>query len=443
MKTKKATTRRDFIKTSAAGMAGAFLSSALSSRVLGANERLRVAVMGVNSRGDELARAFAGNPHCEIAYICDVDSRAMEKTLASVQEITGRRAKGVKDFHHTLDDADVHALVVAAPDHWHTPASILALKAGKHVYVEKPCGYDPGEGELLIAAQRKYGHIVQMGNQQRSSPHTIEALQKVREGIIGRIYMGKAFYANTRGPIGRGKPADVPAWLDWELWQGPAPRMDYRDNIVHYNWHWFRRWGTGESCNNATHEVDICRWFLDVDYPTKVSSTGGRYHYADDWEFYDTQYIGWEFPDRKAIFWEGRSCNGRPIEKRGRGSILYGEGGTLVVDRNGYEFYDNKNTLLQKKSAAEVNATLDTSGAGGSLNAFHVANFVDAIRTGARQNAPIDQGHKSVLLCHLGNIAQTVGHSLETDPKDGHILGDREAAALWSHEYESGWKPAI
>jgi predicted dehydrogenase len=443
MKNTTKTTRREFIKTTAAGAAGVLLAPAIPSRALGANERMRVAVMGVNSRGNALATEFARNAFCEVGFICDVDSRAAAKTIAAVQEVSGIRPKGVKDFRQALDSPDIDALVIAAPDHWHAPASILALKAGKHVFVEKPCGYNPHEGELLVAAQEKYGKVVQMGNQQRSSPHTQEALHKVREGLIGRLYMGKAFYANTRGPIGRGKPAPVPDWLDWELWQGPAPRTGYRDNLVHYNWHWFWRWGTGESCNNATHEVDVCRWFLDAGFPTKVTSTGGRFHYDDDWEFYDTQYIGWEFEGRKAMFWEGRSCNGRPVEGRGRGSVLYGEKGTLIVDRNGYEFYDNENHLLEKKTAGEVNATLDTTGAGGSLNSFHIANFLDAIRKGTKQNSPIDEGHKSVLLCHLGNIAQKVGRSLKTDPGNGRILGDEEAMSMWDREYQPGWEPTV
>ncbi len=438
-----ATSRREFIKTTAAGMAGTMLAAGWPSRIRGANERFRVAVMGVNSRGHELALEFARIPSADVVYVCDVDSRAAAKTAGSVEKTSGSAPKSIKDFRHALDDPGIDALVIAAPDHWHTPASILALKAGKHVYVEKPCGYNPREGELLIAAQKKYGRVVQMGNQQRSSPHTIEALEKIRGGVIGRLYLGKAFYANTRGPIGRGRPAAVPDWLDWELWQGPAPRTEYRDNIVHYNWHWFWHWGTGESCNNATHEVDICRWFLDAGFPNKVSSTGGRYHYEDDWEFYDTQYIGWEFEGRKSIFWEGRSCNGRVVEGRGRGAVLYGEGGTLVVDRNGYELYDNKNSLMEKKAAADITATLDTAGAGGTLNARHIANFIDAVRKGAPQNAPIDEGHKSVLLCHLGNISQKMGRSLHVDPGSGHIVDDRDAVTMWSREYQPGWEPKV
>ena len=334
--------RRDFLKTSGVVVAGAAVASTIPSKVLGANDKVRMAMIGVNGRGNGMSQEFAKNPNVEVTYICDVDTRATEKTIAAVKKVTGKKPKGVVDFRKALESKDVDAVYIAAPDHWHAPASIMSLKAGKHVYVEKPLGHNPREGELLVAAQQKYGKVVQMGNQQRSSVHTMQALKKVQDGIIGRVYMGKAFYANGRGPIGRGKPAAVPEWLDWDLWQGPAPRVEYRDNIVHYNWHWFWRWGTGEVLNNGTHEVDVCRWFLDVDYPTKVTSTGGRFHYDDDWEFYDTQYVGWEFEERKAILWEGRSCNSRHIEGRTRGSDIYGEEGTLIIDRSGYVFVDKK-----------------------------------------------------------------------------------------------------
>jgi predicted dehydrogenase len=435
--------RREFMKTTAAGVAAASIVATVPSAVLGANDKIRLAVMGVNGRGDGMAGEFAQNPNIEVTWICDVDKNAIAKTIKTVEKAAGNKPKGETDIRKVLEQKDVDALYIAAPDHWHAPATLMALKAGKHVYVEKPCGHNPREGEILIEAQKKYGKVVQMGNQQRSSIHTLQALAKVRDGIIGRPYMGKAFYANSRGPIGVGKPAAVPEWLDWELWQGPAPRVEYKDNIVHYNWHWFWRWGTGEALNNGTHEVDICRWFLDVDYPTKVTSTGGRFHYEDDWEFYDTQYIGWEFEDRKAILWEGRSCNGTPIKGRGRGAEIYGDNGTLLIDRNGYEVYDKKNKLVEEVTSKEANASMDTTGIGGSMNGAHIANFVNAIIKNEKQNSPIDIGHKSVLLCQLGNIAQAKGRSLEIDPENGRIVGDKDAMKMWSRDYEPGWEMTL
>ena len=430
------------MQTTGAVVAGAAMASTIPSRVLGANDKLRVAIMGANNRGAALYGEFCKNKNAEVAYICDVDSRVVERSLADCKELQGKEPKGTDDFRRALDDKDVDALVVAAPDHWHAPAALMGLKAGKHVYVEKPCGHNPGEGEMLVAAQKKYGRIVQMGTQQRSSHQTIDALQKLWDGIIGRPYFAKAWYDNNRGSIGVGKVAPVPEWLNYELWQGPAPRVPYRDNVIHYNWHWFWRWGTGESCNNATHEMDLARWALGVDFPVKVTSAGGRFHYQDDWEFYDTQVMSFEFEENKAISWEGRSCSGFGLENRGRGTLIHATEGTLLIDRNGHEFYDKQNKLISKFEEDEANATLDIRGAG-MMDTLHVDNFIKAVREGEKPHAPIEEGHKSVLLCHLGNIAQYTGRTLYLDPRTGHIVGDSEAMAMWDRDYEPGWEMRV
>ncbi len=424
-------------------MAGVTLASTFPisafANVLGSNNRLNVAVMGVNSRGGYLAVKFAEAENVKISWICDVDQRAIDKTIQAVNEKYGYEPKGEKDIRKVLEDKDLDILVIAAPDHWHAPASIMALQAGKHVYVEKPCSHNPREGELLVEAQKKYGKLVQMGNQQRSSYESIEAVKLIKEGIIGKAYYGKAWYANTRGTIGRGVPAPVPDWLDWDLFQGPAPRTEFRDNIVHYNWHWFWNWGTGEILNNGTHELDICRWALDVDYPVKVSSNGGRYHYKDDWEFYDTQIANYDFAGGKSINWEGRSCNGTPFHNRGRGSIIYGTEGTAIIDRNGYEFYDKSNQLIKEAKAGTDNATMNIVG-GGDLEKLHIGNFINAIRSGEKLNSPIDEGNKSVTICQLGNIAQEMGRSLEIDYSNGRIVNDKKAMKMWGRKYEKGWE---
>ncbi len=436
-------TRREFVKTAATGAAAAAMFSTVPSKVLGANDKLRVAVMGTRSRGRALYTEFAKSPHTEVAYVCDVDSRVIEKSVKDLDEMQGKKPKGVEDFREALDDKDVDILAIAAPDHWHAPAALLGMKAGKHIYVEKPCGHNPHEGELLVAAQKKYNKVVQMGNQQRSSIQTIQALKELKEGIIGRPYYAKAWYTSNRGPIGNGKIAPVPEWLNWELWQGPAPRVPYRDNVVHYNWHWFWRWGTGEALNNGTHEVDVARWALGVDFPLKTTSSGGRFHYDDDWEFYDTQNIMYEFEGGKAINWEGRSCNGFKFFDRGRGTIITATEGTLIVDRNGHEFYDKKHKLIKEYKDSAENNTMGTTGLGDPLNELHVGNFIDAIKTGAKQNSHIEEGFKSVLLCQLGNISQEMGRTLYTDPRNGRIVGDPEAMTMWSRDYEPGWEMRI
>ena len=439
---KKKSSRREFIKKSALGTAGLTFAFTAKSygNILGSNERVNMAVAGLNGRGGGLTRTILKSNHGTVAYLCDVDRRAMEKVKKGVKEKSNQDPKLEKDFRKILEQKDVDALVIAAPDHWHTPMSIQALQAGKHVYVEKPCGHNGAEGEMLVAAQRKYGKVVQMGNQQRSAPTSIQAMKDIKEGIIGDVYYAKAWYANKRGGIGRGKAMPVPEWLDWELWQGPAPRVNFQDIFVHYNWHWFWNWGTGEVCNNGTHEIDICRWALGVDYPTKVSSTGGRFHYNDDWEFYDTQSVSFEFEGGKALNWEGRSCNNFKFWDRGRGSSIHGTKGTIVLDRNKYIVYDQDNKVIKEMDEKTMSATMNTVGEGG-LDVYHMNNFTDVIREGVEQNSPILEGHKSVVLCHLGNIAQKVGRSLKTDPTNGHILKNRKAMKMWGREYEKGWNP--
>ena len=416
--------RRTFLATTAGLVPG---------RGASANDHISVAVMGVNGRRAVLAKTFAAQPNTDVRYICDVDMRVTEKVVAGMS-----KAKGVSDFRRALEDKDVDALAIAAPDHWHAPATLLALDAGKHVYVEKPCGHNPREGELLVEAQKRHGHIVQMGNQQRSARTSIEIIEAIHNGLIGRPYFARAWYANTRGPIGHGKVAEVPEDLDYDLWQGPAPHTPYRDNVVHYNWHWFWCWGTGEICNNGTHEIDVCRWALNVDYPTRVTSAGGRYHFDDDWEAYDTQVASFEFDDGKTITWEGRSCNGRPIENRGRGASIHGEKGTVVLDRSGYVVYDNDNNEIKSNLNEANEGALDTRG-GGGMTAAHILNFLEAVRGKEKPRGLIDEGHKSVLLCHLGNIAQRTGRALQCDAKTGHVVDDSKAMKLWSWEYASGW----
>jgi predicted dehydrogenase len=212
--------------------------------------------------------------------------------------------------------------------------------------------------------------------------------------------------------------------------------------VIHYNWHWFWRWGTGEICNNGTHEIDVARWALGVDFPTRVTSSGGRYHYDDDWECPDTQVASFEFANGTSITWEGRSCNGRPIEGRGRGTSIHGTEGTAIVDRSGYVVFDNANREIARRLRSETIDALDTRG-GGSLTDLHITNFLEAIRGEATLAAPIDQGHRSQLLCHLGNIALRTSGAFECDPIAGRILNDSRAMGLWERDYEPGWEPKV
>jgi predicted dehydrogenase len=436
--------RRDFIKASGTAALGlvAGVSNPGPLFALGGSpaEKVVVAVIGVNGRGVVHAQNFAKLPNSQVAYICDVDANVIAKATTAASQLQKAAPKGVGDFRRILDDKSVDAIAIATPDHWHTPMTLLAMQAGKHVYLEKPSGNTPHEDELLITASTKYKSHVQLGTQRRSGPRFYEAIQAIKDGAIGTPYLARAWYANTRTGIGKGREVAVPSNLDFELWQGPAPRTAYRDNIVHYNWHWFKRWGTGEICNNGTHEIDVARWLLGVDYPTAVYSTGARHHFADDWEFPDTQEAAFEFEGGKTIIWHGQSCNGQQMYGRSRGTILLGTAGSMVIDQDGYVISDLKGKVVKESAAAAQGDVLNTVGDDG-LTLLHMQNFLDAVRTGARLNAPIADGAKTGMLCHLGTIAHQTGRKLRIDPQTARIVGDPEAAKLWSRAYAPGWTP--
>ncbi|MEQ6119171.1 Gfo/Idh/MocA family oxidoreductase [Reichenbachiella sp. MALMAid0571] len=441
-------TRRDFIKKTAAGsallVAGGILprfSPKSYARILGANDKLKVSMMGVNSRGKALAQNFAQQHNCDVIHVCDVDSRAIVNCLEAIKDRQTITAESFVDFRKSLESKDVDAMVIAAPDHWHAPASLLALEAGKHVYVEKPCSHNPKEGEILVEAAKKYGKVVQMGNQRRSWPNVVEGINALKSGEIGRVYFGKGWYSNNRQSIGIGKNTAAPDWLNWDLWQGPAPRKDFKDNLIHYNWHWHWHWGTGEALNNGTHMIDLLRWGMEVDYPSKVSSNGGRFRYQDDWETPDTQVINLDFDKGVSMSWEGRSCNGKPIEGSAVGVVFYGENGSMLIPGgNSYTIFDLKGKVVKEvKDDIKIDPRNATNPAE-QLDALHIQNMLDGIYNGKSLNSDVDSGHKSTLLVQLGNISQRVGRSLNIDSKNGHILQDKDAQKYWSRAYEKGWE---
>jgi predicted dehydrogenase len=442
--------RRNFLKKAAAGTLGLTVGSKLMASnarsyrsVLGSNELVRVAVIGCNSRGASMAGTFARQKNTEVIYICDVDDLAIKKGIKSVKDVTGKEPKGVRDFRTILDDKDLDAVYIATPDHWHAPASILSLRAGKNVYVEKPLSHNPREGELLVMAAEKYKKVVQIGTQRRSWPTLAQGIAELKSGVIGKVYMAKTWYTNTRGSIGTGKLTPVPSNLDYNLWQGPATRRPYKDNLIHYNWHWFWHWGTGEALNNGTHEIDVARWGLGLDYPLKVNSAGGRYHFKDDWETPDTQVITFEAPG-STIVWEGRSCNGSYNDNRSRGVIFHGENGSLHTGDNSYIIYDNKNKLVKEvKSEIIVTEGLNTTSPGEELDAVHVIDFLENVRNNRKPFADALNGHKSTLWMQLGNISQRVGRTLNIDTSNGHIKNDEAAMKFWSRDYEKGWEPTV
>jgi predicted dehydrogenase len=425
------------------GGAGAAFGLAMTAKsygqVKGANDRLRVAVIGMNGRGQAHVSAFTKVANAEVTHMVDVDAAVLTKRAG---EAAGRglRVATEKDYRRLLGNKDVDIVTVATPDFSHAKIAIDAMNAGHHVYCEKPIGIAPAEGEAMIAAQRRTRRQLQVGNQQRSSPETLQLLQLIRAGELGEVYEAETWYANNRATIGRGAPAAVPAHLDWDLWQGPRPRAPYRSNLVHYNWHWTWQYGTGEICNNAMHELDIARWLMGLTYPTAVSAGGKRnFHRGDDWEMYDTLLLDLQYEGGRSIRWNGQSCNAMPTHGRGRGVVLLGTKGSAIVDRNGFELYNLAGKQLRVVKAAEKSETTGTVGEG-ALDVYHAGNLADVIRGRSAQLAsPIAEGHVSTTLCHLGNMAYRTGRTLTVDPATGKP-NDSDAMKLWSIAYQPGWE---
>jgi len=440
-------TRRTFIRKSVIGgtglaIGGIGMTAKSYGRIVGANERFNVAVVGVNSRGGAHIAAISKDNRAVVSHICDVDSLVINKAIEYAKKTGDNDPVPVKDFRKLVEMNDIDIITIATPEHWHAPMAIMGVMNGKHVYLEKPSSHNIHENALLLKARKQYKPLIQLGNQQRSAVTTWLGIEKIRNGLIGEPYHGRAWYAATRGTIGTGKVVPVPQHLDWELWQGPAPREDYRDNIVHYNWHWFRNWGTGEALNNGLHEIDICRWAMGLGYPNEVASNGGRFFFKDDWEFFDHQHVVYKYDNGKILSWEGNSCNGQPVLGMGRGAMIYGTKGSIILSRNGHKVFDLRGEMVEEMKEAEASATMNTVGAG-NLDTQHFGNFFDAIQGKAKQNSPIEEGVVSVNLGHLANISQFTNNKLLLDTNTGEILHNEQAKNLCTRIYEKGWEPKI
>lgn len=443
------TNRRDFLRTAALGTAGIVLGgSSLSAksykRVIGANDRIQVAIAGLGRRAGSFYNALS-NPksNVEIRYLCDVMEHQRTKAANRLSKQLDYTPKLENDIRRLIDDKKVDVLFNVTPDHWHAPGSIMALKAGKHVYVEKPCSHNMSENELLRDAVKKYDKVVQMGNQQRSAQHTIDIIKKIHEGIIGTPYRAVAFYNNQRGLAPHQQVTAPPQGLDWELYQGPAVRREYTSETWNYNWHWYGwNYGTAELGNNATHELDVARWALQVDYPKHVSVDGQKTAFVDDgWEMYDTMDATFRFEGDKVIKWDGKSRNSYSTYGGGRGTIIYGSEGTVFVNRAEYKLYDRKGGLIEHVEGKQKEGGLALGG-GGGMTDLHVVNFLNTIRGKDELKAPIDDASISMAMVHYGNVAYRIGKDFKVDPTTGKML-DQDAMKLWGREYAKGWEPKL
>lgn len=445
------TNRREFIRKVAAGTAAVSvggLASGMSARsynrIIGANDRINMAIAGLGRRLDAYIPPISNKDNnVELLYLCDVMKSQRERAAGIFSEHIKYSPKQENDIRKVIADPEVDLLVIATPDHWHTPGTIMGLAGGKHVYVEKPASHNMWENELIVAAQKKYGKLVQMGVQQRSSGHTIEIINEIYDGIIGTPYKALAFYVNSRGEVPVQQSAPVREGLDWDLFQGPAPRRAYTRETWDYNWHWYGwDYGTAEAGNNGTHEFDVARWALGVDYPTRVDVEAEKRHFLDDgWEMYDTMDVTFRFAGDKVIQWDGKSRNGYSTYGSGRGTIIYGSEGAVFVNREGYSLYDRRGKLV-KEIHSDNNESGTALGGGGDMSTAHVINMFDSIRGKGRLNAPIEEGAITMAMVHYSNMAYRIGKGFDIDDATGKIF-DREALQLWSREYEPGWEPRI
>ncbi|GHU98093.1 dehydrogenase [Bacteroidia bacterium] len=446
---KKKITRREFLQQASVATAGVIVGTSLLNhksygRILGANDRIRLAYAGVNSRGSMLIESFSSVKDIDILHVCDPEKVALDKGM-KMAAAKGFSPKATEDFRTVLDPAKIDALVVAAPDHWHTAAGVLAARAGVNVYVEKPVSHNAAEGEYLIAAMNSHKVVVGVGSQRRSVPYFQQCIQMLQQGAIGDIYLAKGWYVNNRPASTFQKGAAIPEGLNWDLWQGPAPRVPYIGGVVHYDWHWTWRWGSAEAANNGPHEMDLMLWATGAPFPGKVTALGGKYQYQDSWECPDTVQMIWETPGLM-IVWEGRSRNGARIENSPRGTWYYGTKGSAQLQDGFFNIYDPKGKLINAIKADGRNAGDDgtnTASPGKYMDNLHAQNFCDAVRGKAGLTVTPVEGHKAALYLHTGNIAQRTGRTLNLDPANGHILGDKEAQALFGRTYEKGWEPKV
>ena len=417
--------RRHFL----AGAAGAALASnALASP----NNRIRVACVGFRGRGNEHIRSYAKMPDVEIAALCDIDESVLNQRLAEVEKLGRPRPASYTDFRKLLEDKSIDAVSIATPNHHHTLQTIWACEAGKDVYVEKPCSYNMFEAQQIVAASHKYGRVVQHGTQSRSSAALREAVDKLREGIVGDVYMARGLCFKWRDTIGHAPEEAVPAGVHYDLWLGPAPEHAFTRNRFHYNWHWNWDYGNGDIGNQGIHQMDLARWGLGVKYPTKVSAMGGHFMFDDDQQTPNDLVAMFEFEEgskKKSLVFEVRhwiSNHEAGLGEKGDpntiGNIFYGSKGYLVFDGPGYRTYLGKE---QQPGPARAE--------GGN----HFANFLNAMRSRkqAELNAPIEEGAPSTMLVHLANISYRLGRTLYFDAATMSCKGDDEANRMFTRDY--------
>ena len=443
--------RREFLKKLSAGTAGLAVGTSVMGiskssygNIIGANDRINVAVVGCGRRVDAYAAAIGKKENnIRLVYFCDVKKSQLDAAAKKYAKIIDYKPKQETDIRKVIEDPEIDAIFNATPDHWHAPGTIMAVAGGKHVYLEKPLSHNLHEDELIIAAEKKYKKVIQIGTQQRSSVHTSQIIKEIHEGIIGDPYSAIGWYSNDRGPVPVQKKATPHADLDWDLFQGPAPRREYTEETWDYNWHWYGwDYGTAETGNNGTHELDVARWALQVKYPVRVDVDGQKKHFGDDgWEMYDTMDATFKFGGNKTIKWDGKSRNRYMTYGADRGVVIYGTDGSVFVNREEYKLFDRSGNMI-RGSKSETEEAGTALGGGGGMSTAHVENFFQAIRGQAKLKASLNEGVLTMAMVHYSNIAYRIGTGFDVDDSTGRIY-NRAAMKLWRRTYEPGWEPIV
>jgi predicted dehydrogenase len=420
-------TRRHFFQ-------GATMALA-ATRVVGANDRIRIGVVGIGGRGRDHIQSFLQIPAAQITGLCDVNQAARERAQSILAKAGAPKAEEFTDMRKMFDSKEVDAVSIATPNHWHALATIWACRAGKDVYCEKPASHNIYEAYKMIEVARQTRRMVQIGSQSRSTPHKIRAIQELHNGIIGPLYMAKGLCFKRRRSIGKTPPEPVPPGLDWDLFLGPAPMRPYTKNRFAYNWHWFWDTGNGDIGNQGIHEMDLCRWALgDIGLPETAVSTGGKFVYDDDQETPNTQNASFSYGSKQITF-EVRGLltgpeGGQPVGTYPVGNLYFGSDGWMWLDERGYQVYKGEKNEL----AADVKAER-----GKNTTVLHMENFLHACRTRNHKDltADIEIGATSVILVHMANVSYRVGRVLHWDDRGRNFGADTEANKLISRDYRA------
>jgi predicted dehydrogenase len=436
--------RRDFIKRTTGTVAAAATVHALSrpARVLGANDKVVVGVIGTGRMGMSNLEDFAKQPEVEIAAVCDVYQPNLDQALKA----TNGAAKTYKDFREILDRKEIDVVIVAAPDHWHALPMVLACQAGKDVYVEKPVCTALDEGKQMVAAARKFNRVVQVGTQQRSGIHFQKAVELIQDGMIGKVTFARTWNYSNDCPQGIGNPPDCdpPPTLDWDLWLGPAPKVPFNANRfgVGDRWSTFRYfwdYAGGFMTDWGVHLIDIVQWALKVDGPNVITASGGKFCLRDNAQTPDTLQVTYEYPGFVCTY-ENRWCNANSMYNHGYGIEFHGTDGTLFLDRSGFQVYPEERQFEKKKVERTAAMQMDSVN---DSHVDHVRNFLDCVKSRQRPISDIEIGHRSTSTCLLGNVAYRSKERIAWDVANQRILqGSAQAKQLLSREYRAPWKLA-